>query len=139
MSRSPLPPLLSERPPALQGLFVVVLPLLGGFATGATLGLSAAAWAIANVLACIGGFGAGFDHDTSASAARRGALGGLLFGLALVLADALVVDDRAATIADPAILQLLVTVPAGAVLAILGVSTRGKIVRRQAAAAPVQP
>ena len=32
---------------------------------------------------------------------RRGALGGLTFGLALVLADALVVDDRAATIADP--------------------------------------
>jgi hypothetical protein len=131
----PLPPLLSERPLAIRITFTVVLPLIGGFLTGAMLGVNATAWAVANVIAVIGGFLAGFDHDTTAGAARRGALGGLLFGLALVLADALVVDDRAAKIADPAIAQLLVTVPAGAVLAILGVSTRGKIARRQAAAA----
>jgi hypothetical protein len=131
----PLPPLLSERPLAVRIVFAVVLPIVGGFLTGAMLGVSAAAWVVANVVAVIGGFLAGFDHDTTAGAARRGALGGLLFGSALVLADALVVDDRVATIADPAIGQLLVTVPAGAVLAILGVSTRGKIARRQAAQA----
>ncbi|WCB96883.1 hypothetical protein DSM104299_05651 [Baekduia alba] len=138
MSRSPLPPLLSERPPALRVLFLVVLPLLGGFVTGAMLGVGAGAWAVANVIACIGGFLAGFDHDTSASAARRGAFGGLLFGLALVLADALVVDDRAAKIADPAILQVLVTTLAGTILAVVGVSVRGKVARRHAAAAAAQ-
>ena len=98
-----LPPLLSSRPRPVQVGAVVVPPLIGGFLTGATLGWSVGAWVIANVLATLGGFLAGFDHDRFGEAARRGALGGLLFGLALVLADALVVDDRVARIASPPI------------------------------------
>jgi hypothetical protein len=130
---SPLPPLLSDRPPGLRALFMVVLPLIGGFVTGAMLGVSVAAWAIANVIACIGGFLAGFDHDSFAGAARRGALGGLLFGAALVLADALVVSDRAAKIADPAIAQIVVTTLAGTLLALAGTAVRARLARRYAA------
>jgi hypothetical protein len=115
-----------------------VAPLVFGFVTGALLGVSTAAWTIANVLAALGGFLAGFDHDDVAEAARRGALGGLLFGLSLVCADALVVDDRAATIADPAILQAVVTAIAGALLALAGCAVRRRLARRAAAAAQAQ-
>jgi hypothetical protein len=132
----PLPPLLSERPPAVRLAAVVVAPLLGGFATGAMLGVSTAAWAVANVIATIGGLLAGFDHDDLREAARRGAFGGLLFGLALVAADALVVGDRAARIADPAILQAVVTCLAGLGLALAGCALRGRIAARRAAVAP---
>jgi hypothetical protein len=139
----PLPPLLSERPPSVRALLALGLPLIGGFAVGATLGVSTAAWALANVIAGLGGLGAGFDHDSFAGAARRGALSGLLFGLALVLADALVVDERVAKIADPAIAQAVVTALAGALLALAGTALRARMVRRsaaqEAAAAPAKP
>jgi 4-amino-4-deoxy-L-arabinose transferase-like glycosyltransferase len=131
----PLPPLLSERPPALRAPLIVIPALLAGFATGATLGLSAAAWTVANLLAALGGIGGGFEHESPAAGARRGALGGLAFGLALVLADALVVDQREATIADPAILQIVVTTAAGALLGALGGLLRARAMRRRAAAA----
>ncbi|MCW2994341.1 MAG: hypothetical protein JWQ18_1836 [Conexibacter sp.] len=130
-----LPPLLSDRPPALRVVLTYVSPVIGGFLTGMTLGLGIAAWVIANVIATLAGFGAGFDHDTGADAARRGATGGALFGLSLVLADALVVDDRVAKIADPAVLQALVTTIAGTLLALAGTWLRSRIVRRRTALA----
>lgn len=131
----PLPPLLSSRPRPVRIAAMVVPPLVGGFLTGATLGLSVAAWAIANVIATVGGFLAGFDHDRLGEAARRGALGGLLFGLSLVLADALVVDDRVARIADPPIAQAVVTTIAGTLLALAGTSVRNRLAARAVVAA----
>jgi hypothetical protein len=132
-----LPPLLSTRPAALRLALTIVTPALGGFATGATLGIGIGAWILANVVATLGGFAAGLEHDDRLGAAKRGALGGAAFGLALVLADALVVGDRVASIASPAILQALVTTIAGTLLALAGAALRARIVRRQAAVAPV--
>jgi hypothetical protein len=129
-----LPPLLADRPPAVRLTLTYGTPVLAGLATGAMLGVSVAAWAIANVLATLGGLGAGFEHDERGDAARRGAIGGLLFGLSVVLADALVVEDRAATIADPAILQAVVTTIAGTLLALAGCALRARAVRRAAVA-----
>jgi hypothetical protein len=126
----PLPPLLSSRPRPVQIGSMVVPPLIGGFLTGATLGWTVGAWVIANVIATIGGFLAGFDHDRLGDAARRGALGGLVFGLSLVLADALVVDDRVARIASPPIAQAVVTTIAGTLLAIAGTWVRNRIAAR---------
>jgi hypothetical protein len=134
-----LPPLLSDRPPALRIALTYVAPVIGGFLTGVTLGLGVVAWAIANVFATLGGLGAGFDHDDRAEAARRGATGGALFGLSLVLADALAVDDRVATIASPAILQAVLTTIVGTLLALAGTTLRSRIVRRRAAAALATP
>jgi hypothetical protein len=129
-----LPPLLADRPPAVRFALTYVTPVLAGYATGTMLGVSGAAWAIANVLATLGGLLAGFDHDDRRDAARRGATGGLLFGLALVLADASVVDARVAAIADPAILQAVVTTTAGTLLALAGCAVRARLARRAAVA-----
>jgi hypothetical protein len=131
----PLPPLLSEHPPAVRCVLAVVLPLVGGFLTGAMLGTTPALWAIANVLAFIGGLAGGFDHDGAAAGAKRGALGGVLFGVALVLADATVVDDRVATIADPPLLHPLITTTIGTLLGAAGGALRARAMRRQAAPA----
>jgi hypothetical protein len=65
-------------------------------------------------------------------------LGGLIFGLFLVLADATVVDDRVTKIADPAILQAVITTIAGALLGAIGGALRARAERRAAAdVAPV--
>jgi hypothetical protein len=132
-----LPPLLSERPPAVRVALVAVPAAAFGFLTGATLGMSAAAWAIANAIAALGGVGGGLEHHGARDGARRGALGGLVFGLFLVLADATVVTDRHATIATPAILQTVITALAGALLGALGGTLRSRLVRRREAAAAV--
>ena len=134
-----LPPLLVDRPPALRFALTYILPAIGGVLAGVTLGIGVVAWVIANVIATLGGFGAGFDHDDRAEAARRGATGGAIFGLSLVLADALFVDDRVATIASPAVLQALVTTVIGTLLALAGCALRGRIARRKAVAAAATP
>jgi hypothetical protein len=134
----PLPPLLSERPAALRLSLTVLTPAIAGFLTGVTLGVGIGAWVIANVLAGLGGLGAGFEHDGVRSGVRRGAIGGACFGLALVLADATVVGDRVATIADPAILQTVVTTAGGTLLGALGGAARGRLCRRAAAAATAE-
>jgi hypothetical protein len=131
-----LPPLLKSHPPALQAALVVIPAVAWGFFTGATLGMSVAAWVIANAVAAIGGVGGGFDHDGAREGAKRGALGGLVFGLFLVLADATVVDDRVASIAKPAILQAVVTTFFGVLLGALGGHLRGRVERRTAEAQP---
>jgi hypothetical protein len=114
----------------VQAAAIVVPPLIGGFLTGATLAWSVGAWVLANVLATLGGFLAGFDHDRIGAAARRGAVGGLVFGLSLVLADALVVDDRVAKIASPPIAQAVLTAIAGTLLAIAGTWVRNRLAAR---------
>jgi hypothetical protein len=135
LARMPLlPPLLSERSPPVRAVLLFVMPVVGGLATGATLGLAVWTWVVANVLATLGGVGAGLEHDELAGAARRGVLGGTLFGLSLVVADALVVDDRVAKIASPAILQVLVTANAGTLLGLAGAALRARLVRRAVAA-----
>jgi hypothetical protein len=133
----PLPPLLADRPPALRFALTFVMPAVAGLVAGLTLGLSVAAWMIANVLATLGGFGGGFEHDTLGGAARRGAIGGLLFGSCLALADATVVGDRVATIVEPTVLHPLVTTIAGTLLSVAGAALRGCIARRREAAAAV--
>jgi hypothetical protein len=127
-----LPPLMADRPAAHRAPLIIVPALLLGFLAGAMLGVSAAAWTIVNIIATLGGIAAGFEHDGAASGARRGALGGLVFGLGLVLADALLVDHREARIADPAILQTVVTTLAGALLGALGGWLRARAIRRAA-------
>jgi hypothetical protein len=131
---SALPPLLSERAPAVRSVLLYVLPVVGGLAGGATLGLAVWAWVLANVIATVGGFGAGLEHDDLGGAARRGATGGVLFGLGIVIADALVDNDRVAKLASPAILQVLVTGIAGTLLALAGATLRARVVRRRALA-----
>ena len=131
----PLPPLLSEYPPALRVVFAVVLPLAAGFATGLTLGASATLWAIANIIVFFGGIAAGFDHDGAVAGAKRGVLGGLLFGCALVLADAVAVDHRVARIADPPVLHPLITMTIGTIFGALGGALRARVMRHRAAPA----
>ncbi|TMM03347.1 MAG: hypothetical protein E6G10_07860 [Actinobacteria bacterium] len=125
--------LLSERPRAVQLTVPVALPLIGGFLTGWTLAGSAGLWVVANVVAILGGVAAGFDHDGAAAGARRGALGGLLFGLALVLADATVVGHRAATLPKPAILLAVLTTVVGSLLGALGGTLRHRAMHERAA------
>jgi hypothetical protein len=119
------PPLFSERPASLQIALGLVLPVAFGALTGYALAHSKGLYIVLNLLALIGGIGGGFDHPSAAEGARRGAVGGTLFGLAIVIVHA--IEDRAVqSIPHPAILLVILTALAGIALGAIGGFLRGR-------------
>jgi hypothetical protein len=84
-----LPVLFRERSRPAQIVIGGVVPLLIGALAGVLVGASLAAyWAVA-VLAGVGGFLAGFEHQDGWGGADRGVVGGALYGIGLLVAHAI--------------------------------------------------
>ena len=116
-----LPPLLTSRPPALRLVLAGVVPLAFGALCGWALGVSAALYLVLAVpVAILGGFGAGIEHLGPRSGAQRGAIGGLLFGTAIVVTHDLIGGGAEVSQSDPAILLAVVTCVTGALLGAAG-------------------
>lgn len=79
------PPLLRDRPPVVQLILVSVLPVVFGAICGVLLSRSAAAYSILTLLGVVGGVSAGFEHVGVREGLARGAAGGVLFALAIVI------------------------------------------------------
>jgi hypothetical protein len=120
------PPLLSQRPFPLQVVLAGVLPIAYGALCGLALAHSKGLYEILTLFSILGGVGAGFDHPTPRDGARRGALGGVLFGLGVVLMHA-ATGKAKSSIPHPAILLVLVTLLAGIALGTIGGYFRGRI------------
>src|SRR3954468_17332346 len=95
------PPLMSEQPRAAQTIFIVVLPIAAGALCGVLLGVSEAAYLIVSLLTIAGGFLAGYDHLGAGSGARRGFVGGLLFGGSILIAHEIAGTDPKADLPHP--------------------------------------
>jgi hypothetical protein len=68
----------------------------------------------------LGGIGAGLDHIGAKAGARRGVLGGLLFGTAILLAHEIHGAAATAHLPEPAILLAVITTCLGAAFGVLG-------------------
>lgn len=114
----------SDRSPGARIVLVGVLPAALGGVAGVLLGVSAVAYLIVGLIAAVGSFVAGFEHPTAWSAADRGFIAGFVYGVALLLAHAVV--GTTATVAlgsfPPAL--ALVTALVGMFLCAAG-ATRG--------------
>jgi uncharacterized membrane protein len=95
------------------------------------LGVSAPVYVVASLLAILGGIGAGFDHLGAGEGAVRGAVGGLLFGVAIVATHALAGNDAKTSIPHPAIVLAIVTAILGALLGALGGALRARVEARK--------
>ncbi|MDX6637496.1 MAG: hypothetical protein QOJ01_1007 [Solirubrobacterales bacterium] len=120
-------PLLEERPVAAQVVLAIVVPVVYGAITGYTLGHSKGVYIVLNLLAAVGGVGAGFDHLGPRAGARRGVLGGAIFGLAVVIAHAIQGGPALTKIPHPAILLVVFTVLFGLALGAFGGYLRGRL------------
>jgi hypothetical protein len=120
------PPLLSEHPRSVQILLVVVLPIVGGALCGLLLGLSEPIYLIASVIGIAGGYFAGFDHVGAGPGARRGFVGGLLFGASILIAHEIHGEEAKAELPHPEILLVLITTVLGVALGALGGRARAK-------------
>src|SRR4051794_38175131 len=80
-----LPPLLHERSMNAEMALLVIGPIVLGALAGFLLGTSKGGYLIVSLIAALGGFGAGLEHDGWRSGFYRGLLGGLLYGTALLV------------------------------------------------------
>jgi hypothetical protein len=116
----PLPPLLSERPPAFRLVLAVVLPVAFGVLCGVLLGVSEPAYLVFTILAILVGFGAGIEHLGGREGALRGVVGGTLFGASILVTHELTGAEAKADLPDPAALLLILTIGGGVMLGALG-------------------
>jgi hypothetical protein len=119
-----LPPLLWTRPAAIQLLLTDVVPLGYGAVCGVVLGASKDVYLVLQLFAIIGGFLAGLEHEKPAEGAARGEVGGLLFGIGILLAHGLTDTKAKAALPDPEILLVVITMAGGVILGALGARWR---------------
>jgi hypothetical protein len=128
-----LPPLLEQHPTSVQVVLAVVVPVLYGAVTGYFLGVSEGTYLVLSVLAVLGGIGAGFDHDGAAAGAKRGLLGGTLFGASVLLAHEIHGATAKADLPEPAILLVVATAVLGVAFGAIGGYLRARARTRPAA------
>ena len=126
-----MPKLLKDRSNGEEMFAVVAVPLLFGAITGWMLGVSEPVYLVLSLLGILGGFAAGLEHEYGLEGFYRGLMGGLLFGLGILLANGIIDKEPKAHLPDPEVLLLVITGGFGAALGALG----GRIRDRRAAKA----
>ena len=122
-----LPPLLADHPRAIQVFLAVILPIAFGAVTGYFLGVSEVTYFVLSAIGVLGGIGAGFDHLGVKAGAKRGVLGGALFGASILIAHEIHGADAEAHLPDPAIVLVVVTTLLGVAFGALGGWIRERI------------
>lgn len=85
----PMPVLFRDRSRAAQIVLGGVIPAAIGALAGVLVGVSSAAYWAVGLLAAVGAFLSGFEHRDGWGGADRGFFGGLIYGIALLVAHAL--------------------------------------------------
>jgi hypothetical protein len=115
-----LPPLFRDRSRAAQIALGGVLPALIGALAGVLVGVSSAAYWIVGLLAAVGAFLSGFEHRDGWGGADRGFFGGLIYGIALLVAHALAGTHAKVSLGSFPPLLVVVTAIVGMLLAAAG-------------------
>ena len=121
-----LPPLLETRPLAEQWVRGDIVPLIFGGICGIVLGASSGIYGLLLLIATVGGFLAGFEHRNATEGAARGEVGGLLFGLGLLLGHHIAGTHAKASLPSPEVLQLVFTTVGGILLGAAGGALRAR-------------
>ncbi len=125
--------LLKDRSNAEEAIVVIAVPLAFGAITGWVLGVSEPVYLVLSLLGILGGFAAGLEHEYGLEGFYRGLLGGLLFGLGILLASGIIGKEPKAHLPDPEVLLIVITGGLGAALGALGGTMRDRRQRRATA------
>jgi ABC-type Na+ efflux pump permease subunit len=133
----PLPVLFRDRSRPFQIVTGGVVPAAIGALAGVLVGVSTGAyWAVA-VLAGVGGFLSGFEHQDGWGGADRGLVGGAIYGTSLLIAHAIAGTTAKVSLGSFPPLLAVVTAIFGMLLAAGG----GRLARpqREKLTGPVEP
>jgi hypothetical protein len=110
----------SDRSREVQALLALIIPFVFGAIVGVVLGISAPVYWILSLLAAIGAVLAGLEHPDARSAALRGLVMGIVYGVALLLAHAVAGTDAKVSLGSFPPFVIVIDAVAGAILAALG-------------------
>lgn len=130
------PMLFRDRPRPVQIVLGGIVPAVAGAVAGVLVGVSSGAyWAFA-ALAAVGAVVAGFEHQDGWGGADRGLVGGAIYGIALLVAHAILGTHAKVSLGSFPPLLAVVTAIAGMLLSALG----GRIarLRRERRAPPAE-
>jgi hypothetical protein len=119
------PVLLRDRPRPVQIVIGGVIPALIGAVAGVLVGVSTGAYWVVAVLAGVGGFLAGFEHQDGWGGADRGLVGGAIYGTSLLVAHAIAGTQAKVSLGSFPPLLAVVTAIVGMLLSAAG----GRIAR----------
>jgi hypothetical protein len=133
----PQPVLFRDRPRPVQIALGGVVPAATGALAGVLVGASTTAYWIVAILAGVGGFLSGFEHQDGWGGADRGLVGGAIYGASLLIAHAIAGTHAKVSLRSFPPLLAVVTAILGMLLAALG----GRLARaqRERAAARDEP
>jgi membrane associated rhomboid family serine protease len=114
------PTLFRDRSRRAQIVLIGAVPAAAGAIAGVLVGVSSSAyWAYGGLLA-LAVLAGGFEHEDGWSSAARGCVGGLIYGIALLLMHAIVGTDAKVSLGSFPPGVAVVTAIAGALLSALG-------------------
>lgn len=119
-------PLFRERPLPLQIITGAAVPAAFGAIAGVVLGISASAYWVLQVIALVGAVLAGLEHPTEREGAKRGLVGGTLYGTFILIAHAVAGTDATVELPDFAPVLVVFTAAFGILATALG----GRLRRR---------
>jgi len=131
------PVLFRDRSRGAQIFLGGVLAAALGALAGVLIGTSVTAYWVVAIIAGVGGFLSGFEHQDGWGGADRGLVGGAIYGAALLIAHAIAGTDAKVSLGSHPPLLVVVTAIIGMFLAGFG----GRIARaqRERAAAKTEP
>jgi hypothetical protein len=129
MAASP-PPLFSSRPLSVRVALAGVIPAALGIVVGLLLDVSSGAYLAGNLVAIIGGFLAGHEHDSFGGAALRGLIAGLVFGVFVLVGHELTGGETTDDLPDPEWVLIPIAGVFSVGLALLGAASRRRLERR---------
>lgn len=103
-----------------------LIPVIYGIVCGWLLGVNKTAYLIVTLLAIVGGYVGGLEHDGAREGALRGVVAGALFGAAIVLTEQAIGKQPTTKIPSPAIILVGITAVFGVVLGALGGARRAR-------------
>jgi hypothetical protein len=112
----------------VQLLLAVVVPVAFGALCGWLLGVNKTAYLVLSILALLGGYAAGTEHDGAGQGAIRGIFGGALFGGSILLVNKALDKTPKADLPHPHIWLLAITAGVGLILGSLGGRARANYV-----------
>jgi len=126
MAESKLPPLLADRSDKQQLFLRFVAPAILGAVVGLVVGISAPLYWVLQLVAAIGGLGAGIEHRGAAEGAKRGVVGGAIYGALILIVHELTGAEAEVELGEVPILLVVVTALFGALLGALGGAWRAR-------------
>jgi hypothetical protein len=121
----------SDRSREVQILLAVIIPFVFGAIVGVVLGVSAPVYWILSLLAAIGAVLAGLEHPDARSAALRGLVMGIAYGVALLLAHAVAGTHPKVSLGSFPPFVIVIDAVVGAILSALGGLLGGHLGRTQ--------